>query len=85
MLYKPGYGLSFTTGRTPIGSSDFGLDMYTYDDVSSPDYNMEHFSTARDDKHLIPYIKAAETAAGKEYRYSHHRGRLRLDEDKRQT
>lgn len=66
LLYKPGYGLSFTTGRTPIGSSDFGLDMYTYDDVSSPDYNMEHFSTARDDKHLIPYIKAAETAAGKD-------------------
>ncbi len=37
-------------------------------------------------KHLIPYIKAAETAAGKISWYSHHRGQLRgLDEDKRQT
>jgi glucosylceramidase len=44
--------------RTPIGSSDFSLDAYSYSMVSE-DYNMEHFSIDRDKKYLLPYIKAA--------------------------
>lgn len=34
-------GLQLSAGRTPIGSSDFGLDMYTYADNEVDDYDME--------------------------------------------
>ncbi len=52
-------GLKFTAGRTPIGSSDFGLDMYTYADNEWDDYDMSSFTIERDKQHLIPFIKAA--------------------------
>ena len=52
-------GLKLTAGRTPIGSSDFGLDMYTYADGEWDDYDMSSFTIERDKQHLIPFIKAA--------------------------
>ena len=66
LLFKPNYGLSFTAARTPIGSSDFGLDFYSYDETTD-DYDLSEFSIARDKEFLIPYIKAAEVAAGKTF------------------
>ena len=32
-LYAPGIGANFTMNRMPLGSNDFSLDYYSYDDV----------------------------------------------------
>jgi len=49
---------NFNYCRTPIGSSDFSLDYYSYDDFDG-DYEMKRFSVERDEKLLIPLIKDA--------------------------
>ncbi len=51
-------GCAFTLGRLPIGASDFALDAYSLDD-SPGDLELHDFSIMRDQKHLIPYLKAA--------------------------
>lgn len=48
----------FTFCRTAIGASDFGIDAYSYSEVSE-DYEMKHFSIERDKKYVLPYIKGA--------------------------
>lgn len=60
LLFKPDEpeGLHLTMGRIPIGSSDYAMDLYSLNDTED-DYEMEHFSIARDQEKLIPYIKAA--------------------------
>lgn len=57
-LYAPGVGGNFTICRMPIGSSDFALDYYSFDDVEG-DFAMEQFSIDRDKRTLIPFIKGA--------------------------
>ncbi len=57
-LFDPEAGCGFTFCRVPIGASDFALDWYSCDEADE-DYDMEHFSIARDQQHLIPYIKRA--------------------------
>ncbi|MBN2577330.1 MAG: glucosylceramidase [Deltaproteobacteria bacterium] len=51
-------GCNFAIGRIPIGASDYAVDRYT-DDEGGVDTAMANFSTTRDEKYLIPYIKAA--------------------------
>lgn len=51
-------GLHLTMARMPIASSDYAMDMYSFDEVED-DYELEHFSIERDKEKLIPYIKAA--------------------------
>lgn len=46
---------AFNYCRTPIGASDFATDFYSYNEVDG-DYQMEHFSIERDEKHLLPLI-----------------------------
>lgn len=57
-LFSPA-GANFSFCRTPVGSSDYALSYYSYDDVPE-DFAMENFSIARDRYILIPYIKAAK-------------------------
>jgi glucosylceramidase len=57
-LFTPGQGLNFTIGRTPIGASDYAMDAYSYSEVPG-DYAQKHFSIDRDNKYLLPYLKAA--------------------------
>lgn len=52
-------GCRFNFCRIPIGASDYALDWYSCDECAG-DYAMEHFSIARDKRHLLPYIKAAQ-------------------------
>lgn len=60
LLFDKEDGIGFPWGRIPIGSSDYGLDEYTFDDIASGnDYEMEHFSIDRDKNFLIKYIQAA--------------------------
>lgn len=58
-LFSPkGDGAHFTICRMPIGSSDFALKYYSFDDWPG-DFAMEHFSIANDEQTLIPLIKDA--------------------------
>lgn len=45
-------------GRIPIGASDYAMDRYTLAPVEG-DFEMSQFSIARDEKLLIPFVKAA--------------------------
>ncbi len=51
-------GANFSFCRTAIGSSDFGVDAYSYSEVAE-DFDMKHFSVKREKKSVIPYIKMA--------------------------
>jgi len=44
--------------RVPIGASDFATDAYSHSETPG-DYDMKHFSIARDETRLIPFIQAA--------------------------
>jgi glucosylceramidase len=57
-LFDPAEGLGFSVCRVPIGASDYALDRYTLNETAG-DFEMKHFSIARDRRHLIPYIKEA--------------------------
>ena len=61
--FSPTKGLGYTLGRTNINSCDFSSDTYSYDDTPG-DTALTHFSIAHDLKYRIPFIKAAQTAAG---------------------
>lgn len=66
-LFSPTAGAGFSIARTPIGSDDFSLSHYSYDETSN-DFSLNNFSVAHDQQYLIPYIKAAQTAAGGSFR-----------------
>jgi len=52
-------GCAFTLARVPIGASDFAIDGYSLDDTPG-DLELAHFSIARDERLLIPFIQAAQ-------------------------
>lgn len=52
-------GCNFTFCRFPVGANDFSESWYSCNDTEG-DYAMEHFSTKRDEKYLVPYIKEAQ-------------------------
>lgn len=56
---------NYTLTRTHIGSCDFALSAYTYDDNGgNADPTLATFSVARDMTYLIPGLKQASTASG---------------------
>ena len=57
-LFSTTEGAGFAFCRTAVGSSDFGINAYSYSEVAG-DYNMDHFSIKREEKTVIPYIKKA--------------------------
>ncbi len=65
--FDPVEGLGYNLCRTHIGSCDFSLGNYSYDDVPG-DVELKHFSIERDYQTLIPMIKAAQKAAPKPFR-----------------
>jgi glucosylceramidase len=55
----------YTMTRTHIGSSDFALSAYTYDDNGgTADPTLANFSIKNDMDYIVPGLKAAGTAAG---------------------
>jgi glucosylceramidase len=52
-------GCDFTHCRLPIGASDYALEWYSHNECPD-DLTMSQFSVSRDEKYLIPYIKAAQ-------------------------
>lgn len=57
-----GTSLRYTTGRLTIGSCDFSLGYYSYNDKAN-DTAMSNFTIAHDEAALIPFILAAQAAA----------------------
>ncbi|WP_128658594.1 glycoside hydrolase family 30 protein [Paenibacillus sp. 598K] len=57
-LFHPEGAQRFAICRLPIGASDYALEWYSHNEVDG-DYEMAHFSIARDTQYLIPYIKEA--------------------------
>lgn len=55
-------GLAYNMGRTTIHGCDFSLEPYTY--IEEGDSKLETFDMSRDDKYIVPMIKAAEKEAG---------------------
>lgn len=51
-------GCKFNICRMPIGANDYALDWYSHNETPE-DFNMDHFSIARDKERLIPYIREA--------------------------
>ncbi|RLU57935.1 hypothetical protein DIX83_08200 [Streptococcus iniae] len=54
-------GAHYSLLRSSIGSADFSIKSYSYDDTESPDPNLEHFSIADDHDFVIPAIKRAQS------------------------
>lgn len=52
-------GCNFTHCRLPLGASDYALEWYSHNECPD-DLSMSQFTVARDEKYLIPYIKAAQ-------------------------
>ncbi|KAE9020329.1 hypothetical protein PF004_g5467 [Phytophthora fragariae] len=57
-------GLQYTLGRIPIGSTDFSLTIYSYNDVEG-DLAMENFSIEMDKAKKIPFIQRAMSASSR--------------------
>jgi len=58
-FFHPTEGLRLGLCRTPIGASDYAIDLYSLNETAG-DYAMANFSIERDRQRLIPYIKAAQ-------------------------
>lgn len=55
-LFLKDLGCNFNFCRLPIGANDYSLEWYSHNETDN-DYEMKHFSTERDSKYLLPYIK----------------------------
>lgn len=58
LLFDAREGLALDWCRTPIGASDYAMSRYTLNETPG-DIEMAHFSVARDEERLIPFIRAA--------------------------
>lgn len=60
-LFDPQKGIGLSLLRQPMGSSDFALEDYSYDDVPSgeTDSDLKKFSIEKDRRYIIPILKEA--------------------------
>ena len=61
MLFDREKGIGLTLLRQPMGSSDFALEDYTYDDMppGASDPGLQHFSIEKDQRYIIPVLRVA--------------------------
>jgi glucosylceramidase len=61
MLFNRVKGIGLSLLRQPMGSSDFALEDYTYDDMppGESDTELQHFSIEKDQRYVIPVLRAA--------------------------
>jgi glucosylceramidase len=52
-------GLRFSVARTTVGSSDYSLNAYSYDDTPQPDPDLVHFSIDHDRVYILPLLRQA--------------------------
>jgi glucosylceramidase len=60
--FDPEKGIGYTMGRVHINSCDFALENYDY--VREGDAALESFDVSREDRWVVPFVKAAEAARG---------------------
>jgi glucosylceramidase len=53
-------GLQLSVARTTIGSSDYSLSAYSYDDTPQPDPELKHFSIEHDRKYILPLLREVQ-------------------------
>jgi len=60
MLFDREKGIGLSLLRQPMGSSDFALEDYTYDDMplGASDPELQHFSIEKDQRYIIPVLRA---------------------------
>jgi len=60
-LFDPKQGIGLAILRQPMGSSDFSLADYSYDDVppGESDPEMKHFTIDRDRQYILPVLREA--------------------------
>jgi glucosylceramidase len=60
-LFSREKGIGLSLLRQPMGSSDFALEDYTYDDMppGESDTELQHFSIEHDQRYIIPVLRAA--------------------------
>lgn len=63
--FDPIKGLGYSLGRTHINSCDFSSESYAY--AKEGDKALSSFDIGHDQKHRIPFIKAALARAGKDF------------------
>ncbi|HEY0217407.1 MAG TPA: glycoside hydrolase family 30 protein [Cellulomonas sp.] len=51
--------LNFRVNRSAVGANDFATSWYSYDETPG-DLALEHFSVARDEERVIPFIRQAQ-------------------------
>lgn len=52
-------GLRFSVARTTIGSSDYSLSAYSFDESPTPDPELKHFSIDHDRAYILPVLRDA--------------------------
>ena len=57
-LFSPESGCGFNYCRLPIGANDFAENWYSHNEHAD-DFAMKHFSIERDEKNILPYLRAA--------------------------
>ena len=62
--FDPRHGHGYTLGRVHINSCDFALGHYAHADVPG-DFALARFSIERDRRALLPFLRAAQRAAGR--------------------
>ncbi len=63
LFFNPYTGAGFTMGRTQIGSSDFSVAPYFYDNTAN-DFSLNDFSIVHDQQWMIPMIQQAKSVPG---------------------
>jgi glucosylceramidase len=58
-LFAPGVGLNLSVCRTPVGANDYATGWYSYNEHAG-DFTMSRFDLGRDDRSLVPFIRAAQ-------------------------
>lgn len=53
-------GLRMSVCRTCVGSSDYSVSAYSFDDASEPDPDLTHFSIDHDKAYILPMLRAAQ-------------------------
>jgi glucosylceramidase len=59
-------GMGFNYCRLPIGANDYAASWYSLNEVEG-DFQMANFSIARDEKAILPYLRAARAIRGQDF------------------
>lgn len=65
-LFSVSNGMGFNYCRLPIGANDYAASWYSHNETEG-DFQMADFSIARDERALLPYLRAARAIRGQDF------------------